>query len=492
MNLTAQRLDPILETMLGHLPDLAFVKDRSGVFVKLNMNLLLCLGLNDRFGNPAGESLDALMTPALLEAEQIVLSEGRTLAGLETDLSLSGDGVRSYILTCMPWEQGDQGIVGTITVLRDCTDQKRRERELAEAKNLMDAVMEHLPVRVFWKDKDLVYLGCNTVFANDMGFEKPEELIGQDDYVTTMTREESDICRAEDFSVIRSGEGRYGSEEVMGPPDDQVWLRVSKVPLHDSKGESIGVLGMYEWITEEKQAQIELENALRRERELGELKTRFIATVSHEYRNPLAAIRTSTETLIRHGERLNTEMRGKRYASILREITRMTDLMEEVLFIGREELLELPKSYDAVYMSTLFDNFQSGLEPEAAERINVQGLSDEQPIIGVSLHLTQIIQNLITNALKYSEGQVDVNFEWGEDDLVFTVRDHGIGIPEEDVPHIFDSFYRSENVGMTSGTGLGLYIVQRAVDLHKGTIDCESVVGEGTAFRVWLPSRSRS
>ncbi|MFK7802778.1 MAG: ATP-binding protein [Anaerolineae bacterium] len=426
------------------------------------------------------------------DTESKVLANGSPISGVEVIVSDIENNQRFFSLDCMPWENENDEVLGTISVFRETTESKQKEQALAESTNLLNAVLDHLPVRVFWKDKDLTYLGCNTVFANDMGFDTPQQLIGQNDYVTSMTHEEADMCRADDFQVLESGVGAYGSEEVQGTGEDRTWLRVSKVPLNDSMGNMIGVLGMYEFITEEKEAQIDLENAFRREKELNELKTKFITTVTHEYRNPLTIIKTATQTLRRLGDRLSHSMLEQRLNNIESQIDRMTLLMEDVLFIGREELLESPQKFNALNIVQILDAFIDSLPTEDANRITIQLEGNQLPIIGSKIYLEQILNNLLLNALKYSDDEIHVSLSWVNDDFALKVQDSGVGIPEIDHPYIFDSFFRSNNVDLISGTGLGLYIVKRAVEIHKGAITFNSTAEQGSTFEVRLPVRARS
>ena len=139
--------------------------------------------------------------------------------------------------------------VGTRT---DFTQRKAAEAALAESRNLLQTIIDTAPVRVFWKDRNLRYLGCNPAFAKDAGKNSPDELIGQDDYQMGWA-EQADLYRADDRSVIESGIAKLSYEEPQTTPDGRtIWLRTSKVPLRNHANEIIGLLGIYEDITERK------------------------------------------------------------------------------------------------------------------------------------------------------------------------------------------------------------------------------------------------
>ncbi|MCA9617592.1 MAG: PAS domain S-box protein [Myxococcales bacterium] len=147
-------------------------------------------------------------------------------------------------------------LTGTV---QDVTRQKQAELELQESRSLLQDVINHVPLRVFWKDRDLQYLGCNPAFASDAGKDDPDELVGKDDYQMTWA-EQADLYRADDRKVIEDGIPRLNFEEPQTTPDgDTIWLRTSKVPLRSASGEVVGVLGIYDDITETVRMRAELE-----------------------------------------------------------------------------------------------------------------------------------------------------------------------------------------------------------------------------------------
>jgi PAS domain S-box-containing protein len=149
----------------------------------------------------------------------------------------------------------------SVHILEDITGRRAMEASLKDANALLNSVIENVPVRIFWKDHELRYLGCNTAFARDAGFEKPDDLLGKDDYQMGW-REQADLYRADDRKVIDSDIPKLGFEEPQTTPDGRIiWLRTSKVPMHDAAGKVHAVLGIYEDITEYKHTQLHLEES---------------------------------------------------------------------------------------------------------------------------------------------------------------------------------------------------------------------------------------
>ncbi|MBK8018753.1 MAG: PAS domain S-box protein [Betaproteobacteria bacterium] len=169
-----------------------------------------------------------------------------------------------------------------VGLARDITEEKTWERELAQSRTLLRAVIDSVPVRIFWKDRDLRYLGCNPLFAQDAGKTHPDELTGNDDYVMAWA-DQADLYRADDRDVLNSGRVKLNFEEPQTTADGRhIWLRTSKVPLRDSEGKIFGVLGMYDDITEIKQAAQELANHRYRLEELVEERTIDLQALHHK------------------------------------------------------------------------------------------------------------------------------------------------------------------------------------------------------------------
>ncbi len=243
-------------------------------------------------------------------------------------------------------------------------------------------------------------------------------------------------------------------------------------------------------ITQRQRAQAELGKALNTERELGELKSRFVSMVSHEFRTPLGIIMSSSEILRSYQDRLTAEKRGEHLNDIFQSTRRMGDLIEEVLLLSRVEAGRLGCKPEPLDLGDLCRRLSDETLSATQQRCPIV-LKECGSLSGARADealLRHIFGNLLSNAVKYSPPgkPVELLVERQEMDAVFVVRDRGIGVPDTDMKLLFQPFHRARNVGEAPGSGLGLVIVQRCVDLHGGSIKLESTEGVGTSVTVRL------
>ena len=247
-------------------------------------------------------------------------------------------------------------------------------------------------------------------------------------------------------------------------------------------------------VTQRKLAEAELLRTLAREKELGQLRSNFVSMVSHEFRTPLGIIESSAEILKDYLHQLAPAEREDHLQSICKNTRRMAGLMEEALLIGSLDAGKMEFKAEALDLQTfarrLVDEVLSATDRRCPIKLSLRKIPVE--IQADERLLRHVFTNLLTNAVKYSDAGRVVRFEVGSDEaeIVCTIRDQGIGIPEADREWLFNAFHRGHNVADRPGTGLGLVIVKRCVDLQGGTIDVESKVGEGTSVTVRLPMSS--
>ena len=391
--------------------------------------------------------------------------------------------------------------------------------DLSQAHSLLQDVVNTAPIRVFWKDRAGRYLGCNPGFASDAGMKTPAELIGQDDFAMAWAAQ-AELYRADDQAVMHSGQARLNYQEPQTTPEGKtIWLSTSKVPLKDSAGNVIGVLGIYDDITARKQTEVELERhrqhleELVQERTLrlteakvaaeaaNRAKSAFLANMSHELRTPMGGVLGMIEMAKRRMADPNgLEQLGKAKQSA----ERLLGILNDILDLSKIEANRMVFENLPMQIASVVENLTGTLELQASEkglRLTTDIPADlmHQPLKGDPLRLGQIFLNLVGNAIKFTErGIVTLRArsvaETAEAVQVrFEVSDTGIGIDSEAQARLFQPFEQADNSMSRSygGTGLGLAISKHLVQLMGGEIGANSAPGQGSTFWFVVPLKKR-
>lgn len=259
-------------------------------------------------------------------------------------------------------------------------------------------------------------------------------------------------------------------EEVLARVENHLALRRMQLELQQAKAEAL--------------------RALEQEQELNRLKTEFVSMISHDFRTPLTSIQGFAELLHYGGKTLASEVRERYFEKINTSIEHLLFLLDEVLLIGSIEAGKTsyhPSSLDLeAFCRDLCESFQLSQENRPAIRMSYAG----RDIVSVDkILLNRILTNLLSNAVKYSDRNSKILFEicCEQDNVTFRIQDEGIGIPQENLQHLFKTFYRCSNVGQIKGSGLGLAVVKKCVEVHQGDIHLDSQEGVGTTVTVNLP-----
>jgi signal transduction histidine kinase len=241
------------------------------------------------------------------------------------------------------------------------------------------------------------------------------------------------------------------------------------------------------------EANKELTRALEKEREIGELKSRIVLNVSHGFKTPLTSILSSAQLLQQYAERDHPfKPKIQKHAQKIENSVRsLNSLLTSVLFFGKADANKIDfkpkKMFLAAMLNEILDVVKAGSENDV--KINTKFESLPKTITSDSDLLYQIFENLLSNAVKYSKDGQEVEFRvWVEDGkLKASVKDDGIGIPEKEHSQLFDRFFRAKNVGIIEGSGLGLSIVKKSIEVLSGEISFQSAQGKGTTFFVSIP-----
>jgi len=235
----------------------------------------------------------------------------------------------------------------------------------------------------------------------------------------------------------------------------------------------------------------ELRKALEKERELNDLKSRFVSMASHEFRTPLSSILSSAELIEAYTTAEQQQKRAKHTNRIKLAVTNLTGILNDFLSMSKLEegqILHHPVEFDLTEFCLNFMEEIQGMLKKG------QYIRHEKPKKGLTvvldkMFLKNILFNLLSNAVKYSNPGAPIDFQMKltDNQLIIKVIDHGIGIPKNDQPHLFSRFFRATNVENIQGTGLGLNIVRKYVDAMGGSINFESKLGVGSTFFVEIP-----
>lgn len=366
---------------------------------------------------------------------------------------------------------------------------KQIEDTLRESQVLLKNVLDTIPNRVFWKDLDSRYLGCNKLFAEDAGLTFPAEIIGKQDFELSWS-EQSELYRRDDRLVMDTGNPKLFYEEPQNRTDGKkLWLETSKIPLVDKNAKVYGVLGTYRDITERKVAEDALRQAKEEAEEATKVKDKLVTLVAHDLKNPLFVLSNyleMTETTFDADVRNAMIQEGKKVCN------GMIHLVNEILNLTRVRGGRLRPKFVFTDARTLIEDVVFAYRSLSIQK----GLSiiNEVPP-GTRIYadyklLYEVLANLVSNAIKFSKkgGTVRLFLPGGEASVV-AVADTGVGIEETRIEDIFKFEEKTSTLGTCGeiGTGLGLPLADEIMKAHRGRLYVESEVGKGSIFYVTLP-----
>ncbi|MGB5179241.1 MAG: ATP-binding protein [Gammaproteobacteria bacterium] len=395
---------------------------------------------------------------------------------------------------------------------RNSRDRTLAEEALRESKAMLQIVLDSIPERVFWKDRDSVYLGCNQHFARDAGLESARQIVGKNDFELSWHRE-AERYQADDRQVIHSGVPKLNFEETQTRPDGtQLWLKTSKVPLRDLDANVTGVIGVYEDITEQKLSETELANYREHLEELVMERTRSLrnaqdelvrkerlatlgqltATVSHELRNPLGAMRPSLYIIEKHSDRNDARLQ-QAIERIDRNIDRCDRIIDELLDFTRITELNLSATRIDEWLELVIDEQVIPADIHVEKNLSLKDV--ELPVDRDRLRRAVI--NVVDNAchamlendqlLKARKGsRLDITTGSHDGRVEIIITDSGPGMPQEVREKIFEPLFSTKSFGV----GLGMPAVKQIMQQHRGGVEIETAAGHGTSITLWLPGNA--
>jgi len=371
-------------------------------------------------------------------------------------------------------------------------ERKRAQEALRESEEKFRALFEATSTGVMIHDEHQ-YLEVNPAILRMFGYQSAADLLGKNPVFTSPPFQPggeptAELARRRIAECAQHGTARF---DWLARRADGTDFPVEVILTRIEMGGRQLMQAVVNDISERKRAEVEMWRALERERELSQLKSNFVSMVSHEFRTPLGIILSSAQILSDYLDQLPAAERREHLEAIAKSSKHMASLMEEVLVLSRMESGKLafePALLDlAIIGRRLVEEVQSATGSTCPIDLTVD--ADCAAARADERLLRHILTNVLTNAVKYSAPGTPVGFriERENHQAVCRVRDRGIGIPEADLRRLFSAFHRGRNVGQVPGSGLGLVIVKRCVELHGGSIRVDSQVGEGTTVTVRLP-----
>lgn len=396
------------------------------------------------------------------------------------------------------YEDGQMRVMALIT---DITDRKlaqhrlqmmnqsleqmveERTRALQESQHLYRTIARHFPngtINVFDRDLRYVFVEGQELFRYRL---TSENLMG----TSYLDRLPEDVRAEIEPRLRRVFDGEDLSFEVNTRGESYL---LNAVGLPDSSGELHQILVVEQNMTTQKKAQERVSEALEKEKELNELKSRFVSMASHEFRTPLSTILTSVSLLKKYNEPENADKRMKHLQRIHSSVQNLTNILNDFLSLDKLEEGRIQAKPDNLEIDKLLGDLVEEMETHCKTGQRIELKTDNACGVYSDEHIIRnVILNLLSNAIKYSpeHSSIGVRCEKSDRGVKVSVSDRGIGIPLEEQEHLFSRFFRASNAINIQGTGLGLHIVKRYTDLLKGELSFESIPGTGTTFTFTVP-----
>ena len=487
----------LYHSLVESLPQNIFRKDLNEQFTFANQNF--CKLMDKPLDEVIGKTDFDFSPPELAEKyradDRRVMESGKVFQTVEAHKE-PGQGTIYVETVKTPLYDRDGNIAGIQGIFWDVTQKKRTENQLAYERELLRALLDTIPDRIYFKDRDSQFIRISRALADQFGLKDPEEAVGKSDF-DFFTKEHAQPAFEDEQKILETGKPIIGKTEKETWSDGGTsWALTTKMALQNSEGEIIGTFGVSKDITELKQAEEQLSLARDAALESANLKSEFLATMSHEIRTPLNGIIGMIGLLL--DTKLNSQQ--KDFAHTVRSSAdALLDIINDILDFSKMEAGRL------IFEKIDFDlrGIVEDIAELMAERAQSKGIefgcdiqTDMNTLLrGDSGRIRQVILNLVSNAVKFtSNGEVVIRVtKEAETEERLTARvavvDTGIGVSKNNAERIFDAFTQAD--GTTTrrygGTGLGLAICKQLIEMMGGEIGIESEIGKGSTF--WFALR---
>ncbi len=383
-------------------------------------------------------------------------------------------------------------------VKSDYTHIENAEQNLIESERKFRFISENITDFISVLDNDGRFMYASPSAEKVIGY-NPEELIGKNFiYIIHKDDAASFIENVLEKIVFNKEEVKL-RYRILAKTNKYYWVETYFKPIIDTTNQTTSIICSTRDVTEREQLMNDLQQALEKERELNELRSQFVSMASHQFRTPLTVIQSGVELMEIYLEGLQEEKQNpfkKQFKRINAEVARLQDLMTDVLVLGREEAQRTPYTPEVddlvIFCKDLIESRYNNRYPYG-RKVILFVFGKEQKVLFDKKLLDHSLENILNNAYKYSETgdiKMSINFEYEQ--VKISIKDNGIGIPQNDLANLFQPFYRASNTTEIEGTGLGLPIVKEFIEKHGGSIFVESELNIGTTITVMLPLINKS
>lgn len=486
-NTERDRTEQHLKLVIRNAPIVLYTFDTKG-----KVTLAEGKGL-DAIGVRPGQAIGTSIFSIFKDDPQYQQDFNRLLAGEVTNrlVEYNGQVLEAY---CTPVKNQSGEVTSIIAVCINITEKRTAENDLQAARDLGLQVMGNMGQGLIVFKPGFITEFVNSAFCKMSGYSR-EELVNIAPLELVPTNFYTRIVELSQGLGSSDGESRLYETELLRKDGTLFTAQISLAPIFNA-GKLARIVGVVTDLTEQKKIEQQLRRALEKEKELSEMKTRLIATTSHEFRTPLSAIISSAELLEFYSQRWSEEKKKEILGRIGQAALRLTALIENILIYNRAEEGKLGFTRARVNLPVICQGLVNDYKVNAAGSLTIKfvEIGERQETYLDEKLLNYILNSLLSNAVKYSKpgGNVTLELEWQPEEVVVRVIDEGIGIPLKDQANLFEPFQRASNVGNINGTGFGLAIVKQSVLAHNGRIWLQSQEDCGTTFTVALPLQDDS
>jgi len=481
-------------TFVDTASDLMSITDKEGNFTDVNKAMVdtLSYSRKELFGMRISQTLSKKsMEKDFKPNWKKLIRDGKIHVEI-TFLTKNGKEVPSELKAVAIYDDGR--FAGARVIINNITERKEAEESLKESEEKYRTLVENLPQKIFFKDRNSVYISCNKNYADDLKV-KPEEILGREDYDFYPKKLAKEYME-DDKRIMEAGKIEELDERYI-KDGKNLWVHTVKVPVRGNRSSMVGILGIFWDITEKKKVEETLKKSLEdlqeaneKLKEIDKTKTNFLNVISHELKTPLTAVIAHLDVL----DDLKTNLTPNEIKSlevIKRNTNNLKMLIENILEISRMDAKKFEINLTKASLEELIKRVVADLMVLAKKK-ELKIIIDIGKLPKISMdeeRTREILSNLITNAIKFTKkGSITIKAKKQGRFVLVSVIDTGIGISKGNIKKLFHIFYQVDSsIGrIYGGTGLGLSITKQLVEAHGGKIWVKSTLGKGSTFSFTL------